>query len=121
MNGSKVVVVGVSFKPDVRDARNSPAADIVHLLRGEGASVRFVDPHVTKFVDAKGVPVERIERLDEAVSWADLAVVVTPHKTLKLDNLFAGDLLVVDTVNASARYPHDRSRVLRLGDGSARL
>jgi len=120
VNGSKIVVVGVSFKPDVRDARNSPAADVVQLLRGEGADVRFVDPHVMKFTDTKGVAVERIDTLTAAIAWADLAVVVTPHKALELGELFASKRLVVDTVNASSRFPHDGSLVLRLGDGSAR-
>jgi UDP-N-acetyl-D-mannosaminuronate dehydrogenase len=92
----------------------------VHLLRGEGADVRFVDPHVMKFTDAKGVAVERIDTLTAAIAWADLAVVVTPHKALALGELFASKRLVVDTVNASSRFPHDRSLVLRLGDGSAR-
>ena len=73
-----------------------------------------------KFTDAKGVAVERIDTLSEAIAWADLAIVVTPHKALELGELFASKLLVVDTVNASSRFPHDRALVLRLGDGSAR-
>lgn len=120
VNGAKIMVVGVSFKPDVRDARNSPAADVIALLRGEGADVRYLDPHVARFDDAAGAGVERLRDLREGIGWCDAAVIVTPHKTIDFAALFASDRLVVDTVNASSRHPHDAARVARLGDGTGR-
>jgi UDP-N-acetyl-D-glucosamine dehydrogenase len=118
VNGAKVVVIGVSFKPDVRDARNSPAADVIALLRSEGADVRYVDPHVARFSDAAGESVERLQDLTAGVAWCDAAVIVTPHKAIDFAELFASDRLIVDTVNASSKHAYNPALVTRLGDGS---
>ena len=54
LKGARVGVIGVAFKPNVRDARNSPAADVIAGLGGRGAEVRYHDPHVPTFRDAGG-------------------------------------------------------------------
>ena len=54
LRGARVGVLGVAFKPNVRDARNSPAADVIAGLRGRGADVAYHDPHVPTFRDADG-------------------------------------------------------------------
>jgi UDP-N-acetyl-D-glucosamine dehydrogenase len=118
VNGAKVVVIGVSFKPDVRDARNSPAADVIALLRSEGADVRYVDPHVARFSDAAGKSVDRLQDLTAGIAWCDAAVIVTPHKAIDFAALFASDRLIVDTVNASSKHAYNAALVTRLGDGS---
>jgi UDP-N-acetyl-D-glucosamine dehydrogenase len=120
VNGAKIMVVGVSFKPDVRDARNSPAADVISLLRNDGADVRYVDPHVARFSDAVGKSVDRLDDLTTGITWCDAAVIVTPHQSINFSELFASDRLIVDTVNASSKHPYDAARVTRLGDGTRR-
>ena len=54
LKGARVGVLGVAFKPDVQDERNSPAADILAGLGERGATVRYHDPHVARFRDADG-------------------------------------------------------------------
>ena len=81
LKGAKVGVLGVAFKPNVRDARNSPAADVIAGIAGRGADVRFHDPHVPTFKDAQAVIRENTE-LDELLDWADVIVIVTAHASI---------------------------------------
>jgi UDP-N-acetyl-D-glucosamine dehydrogenase len=114
--GSKVGVVGVAFKPDVRDDRNSPAGPLIPLLAERGGEVRYHDPHVPQFRDGAGEVRETVP-LDDLIDWADVIVVLTPHRAVDWDALYARASLVVDTVNSSRnRSPRER-QVLRLGAG----
>jgi UDP-N-acetyl-D-glucosamine dehydrogenase len=116
VNGAKVGVIGVAFKPDVRDARNSPAADVIAGAAERGAEVRFHDPHVASFTDAAGVVRENTE-LDELLAWADVIVVVTPHRDIDWATVYERASLVVDTVDSSAGRSTGDRQVLRLGAG----
>ena len=116
MKGSRVGVLGVAFKPNVQDARNSPAADVIAGIAGRGAEVAFHDPHVSGFRDAAGV--DRDSRdLDELLGWADALVVVTAHRAIDWDRVYDGADLVVDTVNSSVGRTVRPRQVLRLGAG----
>ena len=116
LKGAKVGVLGVAFKPNVRDARNSPAADVLAGIAERGAEVRFHDPHVDSFTDAAGVVREETP-LDELLAWADALVVVTAHREIDWTAVYDRAELVVDTVDSSAgRSTRDR-QVLRLGAG----
>ena len=118
VKGARVGVIGVAFKPNVRDPRNSPAADVIALLRERGAEVAYHDPHVAHFRDSDGA--EHAGRpLADLVATSELLVVVTPHAAIDWDAVYAADL-VVDTANSSrGRVRRDR-QVLRLGAGWAR-
>ena len=116
LKGAKVGVLGVAFKPNIRDARNSPAADVIAGIAERGAEVRFHDPHVDSFTDASGA-VRDETPLDELLGWADAIVVVTAHKGIDWSAVYERAELVVDTVDSSAgRSTRDR-QVLRLGAG----
>jgi UDP-N-acetyl-D-glucosamine dehydrogenase len=115
LRGARIGILGVAFKPNVRDARNSPAADVISGLIGRGASVTFHDPHVPTFRDASGrthasTPIE-------TVLSADAVVVVTAHKAIDLDAVYDQADLVVDTVNSSIGRTVRPRQVLRLGAG----
>jgi len=116
LKGAKVGVVGVAFKPDVQDARNSPAAEVIAGLAERGGDVRFHDPHVATFRDAAGVTRDGVG-LDELLAWADVVVVVTGHKAVDWDHLYEQAGLVVDTVNSSRSRTTAERQVLRLGAG----
>jgi UDP-N-acetyl-D-glucosamine dehydrogenase len=105
----------VAFKPNVRDARNSPAADIIALLGARGASVAYHDPHVPTFRDAAGTTLASVT-LDDVLA-ADVVVVVTAHAAVDLDAVYERAALVVDTVNSSAGRAVRPRQVLRLGAG----
>jgi UDP-N-acetyl-D-glucosamine dehydrogenase len=115
LHGSRVGVVGVAFKPNVQDARNSPAADVIAGVAKRGASVRFHDPHIASFKDADGVSRDSVD-LDELVAWADAVVVVTAHAATDWEAVY-GAGLVVDTVNSSSGRHVAARQVLRLGAG----
>jgi UDP-N-acetyl-D-glucosamine dehydrogenase len=116
MKGSRVGVVGVAFKPDVQDPRNSPAGAILPLVLERGAELRYHDPLIPRFRDDTGTVHEGVT-IDALLHWADVLVIVTAHRQVEWDHLFAGADLIVDTVNASrGRTVADR-QVLRLGAG----
>ena len=116
VNGAKVGILGVAFKPNVRDARNSPAADVIAGVAERGAEVRFHDPHVSSFTDAAGV-VREETALAELLGWADVIVVVTPHRDIDWSTVYERAPLVVDTVDSSAGRSTRERQVLRLGAG----
>ena len=116
LKGAKVGVLGVAFKPNVRDARNSPAADVIAGIAGRGAEVRYHDPHVASYLDADGVTRDSAA-LDHLLDWADVIVVVTAHAAIDWERVYQRAELVVDTVDSSrGRAVADR-QVLRLGAG----
>jgi UDP-N-acetyl-D-glucosamine dehydrogenase len=116
LNGARVGVLGVAFKPNVRDARTSPAAPILAQLAGRGADVRYHDPHVPVFRDEQGADRSSVE-LDELLDWAQLVVVVTAHRAIDWPRVYERAGLVVDTVDSSSGHDVRPRQVLRLGAG----
>jgi UDP-N-acetyl-D-glucosamine dehydrogenase len=97
VKGSTIHIFGVSYKRDIDDVRESPALDIMHLLKRRGAAVRFSDPYVPS-LELEG---ETLNAVDPAeVRDADCAVVVTDHKAFDYAALIEKAPLVVDTRNA---------------------
>jgi UDP-N-acetyl-D-glucosamine dehydrogenase len=116
VKGARIGVLGVAFKPDVRDPRNSPAAEILAGLAALGADVVFHDPHVPTYRDAAGVDRESLP-LEAVLADRDLILVVTAHRTIDWERVYAQAPIVVDTTNSSrGRVRRDR-QVLRLGAG----
>jgi UDP-N-acetyl-D-glucosamine dehydrogenase len=116
VNGSRAGVIGVAFKPDVRDPRNSPAAAILSGLASSGAIVAYHDPHVPEFDDADG-RTHRSVPLDDLLASNDVVVVVTPHSAVDWDRVYRDAGLVVDTTNSSRGRRVAARQVLRLGAG----
>jgi UDP-N-acetyl-D-glucosamine dehydrogenase len=116
LKGAKVGVLGVAFKPNIQDARNSPAADVLAGLAERGAEALYHDPHVPSFRDAAGLTRESMP-LDTLVDWADVIVVVTAHRSIDWDAVYGRADLVVDTVDSSGGRSTRPRQVLRLGAG----
>jgi UDP-N-acetyl-D-glucosamine dehydrogenase len=116
LKGARIGVVGVAFKPNVQDARNSPAADVIAGLVARGGEVRFHDPHVATFHDAEGRS-HQGQELDILLDWADAVVVVTAHRAVDWARLYERAPLVVDTVDSSRGHAVRDRQVLRLGAG----
>jgi UDP-N-acetyl-D-glucosamine dehydrogenase len=116
VRGARVGVIGVAFKPNVQDARNSPAAEIIAGIAERGGEVRYHDPHVASFRDADAV-IRAAEPLDELLAWADVIVVITPHRAIDFDAVYRSAGLVVDTVDSSHGHEVRDRQVLRLGAG----
>jgi UDP-N-acetyl-D-glucosamine dehydrogenase len=116
LRGARVGILGVAFKPNVRDARNSPAADIIAGLTSRGAEILFHDPHVDTFRDGDGTARQSVG-LDTVLDDSDVVVIVTPHRDIDFGRVYERADLVVDTVNNSANREIRPRQVLRLGAG----
>jgi len=105
MRGSKVMVIGLAYKPDVDDVRETPAAEVIKLLVEHGADVSYHDPHVPKFAGMRHYPEFSMESvpLDEAaVKASDCVLIVTDHKAVDYELIATHAQLVVDSRNALA-------------------
>jgi UDP-N-acetyl-D-glucosamine dehydrogenase len=104
VNGSRVHLLGVAYKRDVNDLRESPALDIIELLERRGATVSYSDPYVPEFTHAH-LHLTSIEPRDAS---ADCAVIVTDHKVFDYPAIVTGFPLIVDTRNALKGMTDDR-------------
>ena len=118
VRGAQVGVLGVAFKADVRDPRNSPAADVIAGLVARGAVVTYHDPHVPRFRAADGAWFASVA-LEELLDRADAVVVVTPHRAIDWDAVYGRAALIIDTTNSSRGRVRRAGQVLRLGAGWA--
>jgi len=116
LRGARVGVIGVAFKPDVQDDRNSPAAAVLAGIAERGGDIRYHDPLVPVFKDEAGVVRESVG-LDALLEWSDVIVVVTGHKAVDWAHVYATADLVVDTVNSSRGHDVRADQVTRLGVG----
>ncbi|HXV96443.1 MAG TPA: nucleotide sugar dehydrogenase [Gaiellaceae bacterium] len=110
VKGSSVHLVGVAYKADVGDLRESPALKLVELLRGEGAVVSYYDPHVPELPE-QGLS---SSSLDGALEAADCVAIVTAHSGIDYDELTERAQLVVDFRNATGANGSQNGRVWKL-------
>lgn len=113
VNGSRVLVLGIAYKKDIDDMRESPALDVMRLLEARGASVAYHDPFVASFREDGHEASSVVLTVDE-LTKADAVVVVTDHSTV--DYQFVADhaALVVDTRNALAKVKAAQARIIPL-------
>ncbi len=106
LKGSKVLVLGLAYKPNVDDDRESPAYELMDLLKGRGAEVAYYDPHIPvirptrehpHWAGARSVPWDR-----RTISQFDAVVIVTHHKAVNYRQLAQWAKCIVDTRNAMA-------------------
>ena len=115
VRGADVLVVGVAYKPDVDDMRESPAAEIIERLAVLGASVAYHDPLVPIFPPMRRHRIAlRSEALDaKRLARSDCVVIVTNHTAIDYALLAEHAPLIVDTRNAMAALPHSRATVVK--------
>jgi UDP-N-acetyl-D-glucosamine dehydrogenase len=110
LKGSKILVLGVAYKPDIADTRESPAVKLISLLRNAGADVAYHDPHVASFsengLSMSSSPLEPAEY--------DCVVVVTNHSEIDYDRLVEEAVLVVDLRNATGSNGKRSDKVWKL-------
>ncbi len=113
LNGSKVLVMGVAYKPDIDDLRESPALDVIGLLKQKGAEVTYHDPRIAS-LDHDGWAMKSVPDLMKAVKEADCVVIVTNHSSYDYKAVLANANLIIDTRNALASLGKDNPKVVRL-------
>jgi UDP-N-acetyl-D-glucosamine dehydrogenase len=102
VRGASVLVLGVAYKRDIEDIRESPALDIIRLLEGQGARVSYFDPHVPRFRE-DGQEFRSVELTPDVVASADCVMIVTDHSAVDYRMIKRTAKLIVDTRNAIPR------------------
>jgi len=110
LKGSRILVLGVAYKPDISDTRESPAVKLISLLHNAGAEVNYHDPHVPSFTE-NGVEMSSVP-LDAGAY--DCVVVVTNHSGIDYDRLVDDANLVVDLRNATGKSGTHSDKVWKL-------
>lgn len=106
MKGARVLLLGVAYKKDIDDVRESPALSIIDRLRSKGCEVSYHDPFVAEVrfddshIDVSGGPLSSVELSDEEIKAADCVVIVTNHSQIDYRRVIELAALVVDTRNA---------------------
>ena len=120
LDGARVLILGVAFKRDTDDARNSPAERIIEILLTRGAHVSYSDPLVPRFRVGSDVfyPAEHwlesIDLTDQALKAADCVIIVAGHGAVDYAQVVQQAALVVDTVNATSGLAGN-ARIVRIG------
>ncbi|HKR02811.1 MAG TPA: nucleotide sugar dehydrogenase [Pyrinomonadaceae bacterium] len=122
LKGARVLLLGVAYKKDINDVRESPALSIIDLLRAKGARVSYHDPFVSevRFDDSHtqsaGDPLQSISLTDEELRTSDCVVIVTDHSEIDYRRVTELAQLIVDTRNAlgGELRRESRARVIRL-------
>ena len=113
VNGSRILVVGVAYKRDIDDVRESPALDILRLLEADGAEVVYHDPYIPT-IREDGHSWASVALTDDEISQADAVVIVTDHRSVDYQRLVDFASLIVDTRNATSRTTRTNARIVSL-------
>lgn len=111
VNGARILILGVAYKPGVGDVRESPSLKVMNWLLRRGATVGFHDPHVES-VTLNGRRVDRTELGPDSLGAADCVALLTPHPTYDLDHVARTARLIFDARNAYG--DHDYPNITRL-------
>lgn len=114
INGSRVLLLGIAYKPDVGDYRESPAFKVIELLEADGAEVITCDPHVDEFHTHHGRILHTVELNDDLLASADCAVIITNHSAFDYERIVAKSASVVDTRNATRGVTEGREKIVLL-------
>jgi UDP-N-acetyl-D-glucosamine dehydrogenase len=113
LRDASVLVMGVTYKADVNDIRESPALEIIEMLERKGARVSYADPF-TPQIAASGLKLNAVEPSEEAIAAADCVLILTNHSSFDGAMIAGAARLVVDTRNALKTYRGNRSSIVTL-------
>ena len=113
LKNARVLILGVAYKKDVDDPRESPSAEILHLLMERGAEVRYHDPLSPRFRE-HGHDLESVPLTAEALVWADITLILTDHTAVDYRLVVKQARLVLDTRFATRGVRGAKSRVVLL-------
>ncbi len=117
VNGSKILILGVAYKRDIDDMRESPALAVIEKLRKLGADVSFHDPYVPEIhLEASDQMMKGIDLSNDAVTGADCVAIITDHRNIDYGWIAENAKLVVDTRNATRQLNEERfeGKIVRL-------
>ncbi|OPJ56508.1 nucleotide sugar dehydrogenase [Alkalithermobacter paradoxus] len=108
---SNILLVGVAYKKDIDDLRESPAIEIFNLLEEKGASVSYYDTYISYFTN-NGKVVYSIELTEEILNEFDLVIITTNHSNIDYEFILSNSEIVYDTRNVTSKYSSDKSILL---------
>jgi UDP-N-acetyl-D-glucosamine dehydrogenase len=115
LKGSRVLVLGAAYKPDIDDVRESPALDVIGLLQKKGALVEYHDPYIPHIHhEYDGWHMDSVKEVMKSVQEADAVVIVTDHKAYDYESIVALAKFVFDSRNATGKFVKNREKVVRL-------
>jgi UDP-N-acetyl-D-glucosamine dehydrogenase len=114
INGARIVLLGVAYKNDTDDYRESPVFKVMDLLASDGAEVVTVDPHIAEFEDHHGARYRTTPLTDELLADADCVVIITHHSAFDYQQIVAHARAVVDTRNATRVVQEGREKIVLL-------
>ena len=113
INGSKILIVGVAYKKDINDCRESPALDIIQILKDQGSEISYFDPFVP-FLEFGEFNFKSIKSLDKnTLAKFDATVIVTDHTNIDYNSIYKFCDLIIDTRNVYKNY--SSKKIKRLG------
>jgi UDP-N-acetyl-D-glucosamine dehydrogenase len=115
MKGSKVLVLGAAYKPDIDDVRESPSLDVIGLLQKKGAKVEYHDPYIPHIHhEYDGWKMDSVKDVMKSVKEADAVIIVTNHKVYDYAAIVKEANFVFDTRNATVKFAKGNEKVVRL-------
>jgi len=100
LNGSKILILGIAYKPDIDDYRESPAIKVIEIFEKEGAIVEFYDPYIKEYKYKGKVKKGKEELTNDSIKEADLVVITTNHSNVDYDYIQQNAKFIFDTRNA---------------------
>jgi len=116
IRGSKIMVLGVAYKKNVSDCRESPALDVMRLLNEKGAALSYNDPFVPR-MRLNGEILESVSLSPDILSNQDCVVILTDHTSYDFKRIIASAKLVIDTRNVTKGMDEFKDRIIKLGAG----
>ncbi|GLH65666.1 UDP-N-acetyl-D-glucosamine dehydrogenase [Geothrix edaphica] len=113
LRGSKVFVLGVAYKKDIDDPRESPSTEVLHLLAQRGAVITYHDPHIPHFTE-HGHDLRSVPLTAEALNRADLVLILTDHTAVDYALVAKESVQILDTRNALKRVDGPKPNVVLL-------
>ncbi len=117
MRGSKVLVLGVAYKPDIDDVRESPAIDVIALMEQKGVNVQYYDPYIPSYLTHDGIRMEGLKSKAEMINAAenaDAVVIITNHSDFEYETIVKQSKFIFDTRNALGSLGQANEKVMRL-------
>jgi UDP-N-acetyl-D-glucosamine dehydrogenase len=115
LKGSKVLILGVAYKPDIDDVREAPAFDVIGLLQKKGALVEYHDPYIPHIRhETDGWQMDSVQDMMKAAQDADVVVIITNHKVYDYKAIVESSTFVFDSRNATRGLVNSIEKVVRL-------
>lgn len=113
IKGARILILGAAYKPDVSDMRESPALDVIGLLKAKNAHVEYYDPYIPS-IEHEGWGLSSVLSLNDAVKNADCVVIITDHSAVDYEEIAKNASLVFDSRNVMGSIGIDTENIVRM-------